>query len=314
MFESLYTIISSNNPNLFFLRWVLILAIIMVIIVASKQMQPPYKPEGFTQNEPFVYKYGNNIFDKFYVDIYDSLHNTRVRATQELLKIIDMTEPSVNHSTFLDVGCGTGYAVNELTHAGYEVYGVDNSKEMLTYAMQKYPDAEYIYGDVLNPMQFEKSRFTHILCTYFTIYHIENKDKFFQNCYFWMKPNTYLVLHLVDTTKFTNLIPHENALIEENKLPTKRLITSNAIFSDYKYKCSYEIPRDGNNIQTEIKETFTDIDSGHIRQNEIHLHMDSIDNILHKVTQAGFIMHGKVDMSTCNGDVHQFLYILERTL
>ncbi len=314
MLESLYTIFTTTNPNLYFLRQVLILAIILVVVVISKKLYARIRHEGFAQTEPFVYKYGKSAMDTFYADIYDSLHDTRSRGQRELLKIVEMTDPSVNHSTILDVGCGTGYVVNELTQAGYEVYGVDNSKNMLRHAMQTYPDAEYVYGDVLSPMQFDKSTFTHILCTYFTIYQLEDKAKFFQNCYYWMKPNTYLIIHLVDTSKFTHLIPHEAAHNEEQKIQGKRIITSNALFSDYKYKCSCEIPEDSDNIRVEFKETFVDLDTEHIRQNESHLFMESMDTILKIATQNGFIMHGKIDMKSCNGDENQYLYILERPL
>lgn len=313
MLDKLYTILTTQNPNLFFLRWVLIIAIIIVLVYLSKHLHDK-RPEGFSQKEPFVYKYGKNTIDSFYADIYDSLHDTAKRSQNELIKIVEMTEPSVEHSTILDVGSGTGYMVNELGEAGYEVYGIDNAKDMLAYAVDNYPDSEYIYGDVLNPMQFEKSTFTHILCTYFTIYSIEDKSRFFRNCYFWMKPNTYLVLHLVDTDNFTNMIPYKTTFDEEDKRYGKRSITSTAIFSDYKYKCSCAIPDDVNNIRTEFKETFVDIDNGNIRQNETHLFMETMDTILHTATQNGFIMHGKVDMESCNGDNNQYLYILERPL
>ena len=314
MFKSIYTIFTTTNPNLFFLRYILIFAIVTVLYVISKKLYKQISHEGFSQEEPFVYKYGNAAYDSFYADIYDSLHDTRVRSQKELLNIIESTEPSVHNSTILDVGCGTGYIVNELSKAGYEVYGVDNSKDMLKYAITTYPDAEYVYGDVLNPMQFDKSTFTHILCTYFTIYQIEDKAKFFQNCYFWMKPNTYLVVHLVDTTKFTHLIPHTAALNEEQLQPERRIITSNAVFSDYRYKCSCDIPNKGNDTRTEFKETFVDMETGHIRQNETHLFMEPLDTILQNATRNGFILHGKIDMKSCNDDENQYIYILERPL
>ena len=314
MFDNFYTIMTSNNPNLFFLRWVLIIAIITVLVFISKNIYSRNNLDGFTQSEPFVYKYGKDSIDSFYVDIYDSLHETKTRSQDELIKFIEMTEPSVQHSNILDVGSGTGYIVNELTQAGYDVYGVDKSKEMLTYAQTNYPDAEYVYGDVMNSMQFEKSTFTHILCTYFTIYQLEDKKKFFRNCYFWMKPNSYLMLHLVDTDKFTKMIPVDDANNETQRVNEKRIITSNAIFSDYKYKCSYDIPDDNDNLSVELKETFVDMETDHVRQNESHIYMEKLDTILKLATENGFIQHGKVNMKNSNGDENQYLYILERPL
>ena len=314
MLDDFYTIMTSNNPNLFFLRWVLILAIITVLVFVSKHIYSRNKQDGFTQSEPFVYKYGKDSVDSFYVDIYDSLHETKTRSHDELIKFIEMTEPSVQHSNILDVGSGTGYIVNELTQAGYDVYGIDKSKEMLTYAQTNYPDAEYVYGDVLNSMQFEKSTFTHILCTYFTIYQLEDKKKFFRNCYFWMKPNSYLMLHLVDTDKFTKVIPVDDENHVSQRVNNNRIITSNTIFSDYKYKCSYDIPDDNDNLSVELKETFIDTETDHIRQNESHLYMEKMDTILKMASENGFILQGQVDMKNSNGDENQYLYILERSL
>ena len=71
MLESLYAIFTTTNPNLYFLRQVLIFAIILVVIVISKKIYTRAKPEGFAQTEPFVYKYGKSAMDSFYADIYD---------------------------------------------------------------------------------------------------------------------------------------------------------------------------------------------------------------------------------------------------
>lgn len=314
MFQSLYNIFTTNNPNLYFLRLVLIIGIILLLVIMSKQMQNPVIRDGFTQKEQFVCKQNENANDQFYADIYDSLHNTKKRCQRDLINIIEMTEPSSEHSTFLDVGCGTGYIVNELNEAGYDAYGIDKSKDMLTYAQLSYPDSEYIYGDVLDSMQFEKSTFTHILCSYFTIYSIDNKTQFFRNCYFWMKPNTYLVLHLVDTDKFTNMIPYNETYNEEKNTGSQRKITSTAMFSDYEYKCSCIIPKNNNQQSTQFNETFVDMETNHIRQNEFSLYMEPIDHIIKNASKNGFIVKGKVDMQSSNGDKNQYLYILERPL
>tara|TARA_B110000879_G_scaffold212893_1_gene311687 strand:+ start:3211 stop:4155 length:945 start_codon:yes stop_codon:yes gene_type:complete len=314
MFETLYYIFTSNNPNLYFLRLVLIIAIILLLVILSKQLQNPVIRDGFTQKEQFVCKQNDNANDEFYADIYDSLHNTKKRSQKELINIIEMTEPSSEYSTFLDVGCGTGYIVNELNEAGYDAYGIDKSKDMLTHAQLSYPDAEYVYGDVLDSMQFEKSTFTHILCTYFTIYSFDDKPKFFRNCYHWMKPNTYLVVHLVDTDKFTNMIPYNETYNEEKRTGSHRKITTNAMFSDYEYKCSLTIPNDNNQSNSQLNETFVDIETNHIRQNEFKLYMDSIEQIIKIASNNGFIIKGKVDMQSSNGDKNQYLYILERPL
>ena len=47
----------------------------------------------------------------------------------------------------LDLCCGTGQLISPLLEEGYEITGLDSSGEMLTYAHQNAPDAEYICAD-----------------------------------------------------------------------------------------------------------------------------------------------------------------------
>ena len=89
MLDDFYTILTSNNPNLFFLRWVLVIAIITLFVFISKRLYNRNKQDGFTQQEQFVYKYGKESIDEFYVDIYDSLHETKTRSQDELIKFIE---------------------------------------------------------------------------------------------------------------------------------------------------------------------------------------------------------------------------------
>ena len=48
--------------------------------------------------------------------------------------------------------------------------------------------------------------FSTITCFYFTIYYIKDKNTFLQNCYNWLMPGGYLVLHLVNRDKFDPIL------------------------------------------------------------------------------------------------------------
>lgn len=310
-FTYLYTLLTTKNPNLFFEKWLFIISAIALSIIIYNRTSGPIIPkiEGFTQVEPFVLKQNDNVYDTFYSDIYDTLHNTKKRIQPELIEIIKMTEPSANHSVFLDVGSGTGNMVQELVDAGFDAYGIENSKDMISCTNQKFPELEIVHSNVLDSMTFEKSIFTHVLCTYFTIYNIEDKSKFFRNCYYWMKPNGYLVLHLVHPQKFNQIIPYPNTEITSNTTTNGRILSNRAIFDDYKYNATYDIHKnDGECVFTEM---FTDINTNHVRQNEQTMYMESINTIIEKANNNGFIIKGK---SNITGDKHQFLYILERVM
>lgn len=315
MFSYLSTIIKSHNPNLTIVKVAVILAIIMIFILLHRVSAPPdeKKKEGFTQKEQFVLKQNQNVYDNFYAEVYDGLNDTKNRCQKELIKIIEMTEPSTNTSVFLDVGSGTGYMTNELREAGYQAYGIDKSHEMIEYAEKVNPDADFKKGDVMDPMAFEKSTFSHILCTNFTLYLFEDKSTFFRNCYFWMIPNGYLIVHLVEPTKF-NITSSKNnlptSLLPEKSASRKTNTTIN--FHDFKYSASYK--NEDKSCCVTFKETFVDRDTNHVRQNEQTMYMEKIDDILKMANKAGFIFHGKANMKESKGDENQYIYIFERPL
>ena len=99
------------------------------------------------------------------------------------MHILKTTNPCRENSVFLDVGSGVGETVYQLKNEGFNAFGIDKSKNMCDVAKNTYNDIEVLNDDILKPMAFEKNTFTHILCTYFTIYQIEDKKRFFSNCF-----------------------------------------------------------------------------------------------------------------------------------
>ena len=323
MFTYLSKIITSNNPNLFFMKILLILAIILLGIYLYRISESPYSKkmktaEGFQQEQPYVLKQNHDIYDNFYAEMYDGINRRDKICQRELFEIIKMTEPTTTNSVFLDVGSGTGCVVNELTNAGYDTYGIDKSEAMVEYSEAVYPNINIKNADVIDPMTYESSLFTHVLCLNMTVYEFPNKRQFFSNCYYWMKPNGYLIVHLVDrsklstkkylkykgqlTTLFDQLMPETN-----NDIPQTNSI---ADFADCKYQESFQVSP--NSTTVVFKQTFNDKISKNIRENEQTLTMESIDEILDIAKQAGFIVHSKTGMKNCNGDNNQYLYVFEK--
>ena len=182
--------------------------------------------------------------------------------------------------------------------------------------MEKYPDINVKIGCVLDPMQYERSQFTHILCVDKTIYEIDDKLQFFKNSYFWMVANGYLILHLVEPGKFDTILPSARPVgidIDTTIKNGNRRITDALIdFTDFTYKSTYDF---SDPLKTVRKETFRDKTTNNIRENELILKMDSINDILLMAIKAGFIVKGKLSLeSSVFKDPHQYFYILERTM
>ena len=311
-FKTLNSIIYAKTPNKIWLRLLFVLAIVLILVILYNKNNPPARQEGFEQNDRFVLKSDADIYDQFYAEKYDLLMKPQERALFEINSVIEMTQPTYN-SVFLDVGSGTGHLVNNLQHKGYRIYGIDKSADMVAKSEKNFPNNEIVIGDVMNPMAFEHNTFSHILCMGNTIYELPDKEAFFKNCYYWLVPNGYLVLHLADREKFDPIIPvAKNTMINNPQKYMKNRITNSDIdFTEFSYSADYIFPKD--DLKVIVKEKFTD-NMGKIRQNEHILYMSPIEQILQIAIRRGFIVHAKLNMSKYNDDENQYIYVLERAM
>ena len=117
---------------------------------------------------------------------------------------------------------------------------------------------------------------------YFTIYSIEDKLKFFKNCYDWLQPGGRLVIHLVNRDKFDPILNSANPLTSVNaqKYAKERLTKSIVKFKDFLYKAAYV--SDNENDKAYFMKTFKDDATKNTRKNEHVLYMDSQKDILTK--------------------------------
>lgn len=302
-----------KDPNKVWSRIVLIMGILLLAVIGYNQINLDKYHEGFEQNAKFVTKSGQEIYDEFYVDFYDKINQPEIQTPFIIEKVINMTMPSQEKSIFLDIGCGTGTLMNEIHKTGYTIYGIDKSKSMVEYCSEKYPDIPVKHGDILTPMMYDRNTFSHILCTNMTIYHFKDKKAFFRNCFYIMKPNSYIILHLVDRDKFDPIIQAGKPVgINTPQQYSDTRITNTVIdFIDFKYKAVYNLLKSD---ETVLVETMTDSLTNNVRQNELTLYMEDYNKILNIAQANGFIVHGQVNMKECIGDEHQYIFVLERTL
>jgi len=318
MIKYLYTILNSKNPRFLYQKCLFIIIIALIVYYLYKFSEPASKKnaEAFSQDAPFVLKTNLEIYDDFYVSVYDGVTDRPRTCQKELYEIVKMTQPDTFNSTFLDIGSGTGCIVGELTNAGYNAFGVDKSIAMIDMAEAKYPKLSFVNADVMDAMAFDKGLFTHILCLNFTIYEIPDKHTFFRNCYSWLKFNGYLVIHLADREKFSAKTFKDGlmdlAFLWRTIEPPsgQRKTSTSAEFVDYVYDATYEFTGE---VVT-YKEKFTDKETQHVRQNENTLRMENINDILKIASSVGFVVHAKTALSSCGGDENQYLYVLERAM
>ena len=287
-------------------KGVLFLAVILIICLVMNLHVP--MREGFTQQKKFVLKEGIDCYDGFYSEIYDDLVYDEVKNDFEVGELERLIKPT-RKSRILDIGSGTGHHVNLMKKLGAHSEGVDISPSMVEISQRKYKDCKFKQGNALDSMLYPRNSFSTITCFYFTIYYMEDKQKFINNVYDWLMPGGYFVLHLVNRDKFDPILNTADPLhiVSAQKYAKKRITNSLVKFKDFQYKANFELDKENN--LAEFKEDMIDDKTKNVRQNIHKLYMIPQKKIISMAKQVGFILQGKIDLvQTQYG--YQYLYLM----
>ena len=303
-FKSLFKLYN-NTTN--WGRILIFILLLTIVVIFFKSVEMP-KKEGFEQQDKFLFKSPDQVYDDFYAGIYDFLVYNSMKDEYEVGEIINKTTPS-EESIILDVGSGTGHHVAELQSRNLKnVLGIDISQSMVDKAKENFPDFDFKQGDILNANEFQSGSFTHILCLYFTIYYFKDKTVFFNNCMNWLMRGGYLIIHLVNRETFDPILPPGNPLyiVSPQKYAKERITTTKVTFNDFVYNSDFKFDK-ATNIAT-FDEKFK-FNNGNVRKQEQKLYMEDTQDILTIAQQCGFILQGKIDLVNCAYE-SQYLYIL----
>jgi SAM-dependent methyltransferase len=296
---------SAYNKCSIWCKILMFISLLLLLVLVFKGFDN--KKEGFEQRDAFLIKNGTDIYDKFYSDIYDYLVFNNLKDDYEVGYIINSTSPS-SQSKILDIGCGTGHHVSYLGAKGLDVLGIDISPSMIDKAKSNFPDYKFNVGDALNNHLFESNSFTHILCMYFTIYYFKDKTLFFNNCFKWLMPGGYLIVHLVERDRFDPILPPGNPLlyISPQRYAKERITSTKVKFTDFSYSANFQF--DQANDKALFVEKFKNDSDGKVRKNEHTLYMEPLESIVQIAQNQGFITQGIVDLVSCSYE-YQYLYI-----
>jgi SAM-dependent methyltransferase len=289
---------------------VIIFTILLLILIAAFKPFNTDKFEGFEQNDKFLFKSGQDIYDDFYANIYDYLVFNNMKDEYEVGEIMNKTSAS-SQSKILDIGCGTGHHVAELSGRSVDIIGIDISPAMIKKAKKNYPDYKFEVKDATNGQIFAPDTFTHVLCMYFTVYYIQNKAQFFENCYNWLMPGGYFIIHLVDRKNFDPILPPGNPLlyVSPQKYAKERITNTKVKFTDFAYNANFELDEQ-NNI-AKFTEKFKNDKDGKVRKQEHIMYMPDLNEIVNEAQSSGFVLEGKVDLLHCQYE-YQYLYIFTK--
>jgi SAM-dependent methyltransferase len=289
---------------------VIIFTILLMILIMLFKNLKSERIEGFEQNDKFLFKSGSEVYDDFYANIYDYLVFNNLKDQYEVGEIINKTGAS-SKSKILDIGSGTGHHVAELVGRGIDAQGIDISPSMIKKAKENYPDYKFEVEDVTNSQIYSPHTFTHILSMYFTIYYIQDKRMFFQNCSKWLMPGGHLIVHLVDRHQFDPILPPGNPLlyVSPQKYAKKRITQTKVKFNDFAYNADFDLDEQ-NNI-AKFTERFKNDSDGKVRKQEHTMYMPDLKEIVDEAQSVGFIVEGIIDLVHCQYE-YQYLYIFTK--
>lgn len=265
--------------------------------------------ENFISSKHNFNKYTDeDILDDFYVDFYDKVYVEKERINFEETTIL----PLINNkkSKILDIGCGTGQLVNRLDDNNkILVTGADISEKMLSKAKQNYPDNNFVKKNCSDSLNFYQEEFNIITILYFTIYYFPNKEQLIENCFRWIKPGGYLILHLVNLNKFD---PYG---VGSNEKSEKKSISYQDEEFNYSSKFIIDKSKDcktnDNTPNITYKEFFKFNNNKSVRMNEHNLYGTSQKLILSMALEKGFILREQKHMKDV-GATYQYLYVLQK--
>lgn len=280
--------------------------VVMLFVIYNNYYNKQQK-EGFVNEKQISILRENNVFDDFYADYSDANLFDTIKFDFEINQIKN-TISNKNTCSLLDIGSGLGHHVHCLKPFTSSITGIDLSPSMVQKSNSFYSDCNISIGDGLNYNTVKENSVTHITCMNYTIYYMEDKNTFFNNCIHWLKPGGTMLVHLVDPI-------HADPSKRPNKYsyfmytPKYNLNHHTDKKNNHNYKCRFKY-YESSDIG-ELHETITENKSGNVRRNEHILHMPKIENILSIAKNVGFIVSKQIDMSQCNYE-NQYIYILQK--
>ncbi len=288
----------------------LVLAIIFILVGIYKEFETP--KEGFTdQKDGYVVKKGFNLYDDFYVNVYDQLFYRDIVSQFQVGNVQNETDTNSN-SNILLIGSGTGHVADLISRQDLKVTGIDQSKAMVKYAKEEYPNVKFKHINPMKAIAFQPNTFSHILIFNMNYYYYKDKRQLLQNIYSWLKPGGYFVVQLVNKNKFDPVVPAAKPFVMVNpqSYSKKRITTSSVVFNNFDYKADYQVyPNDF----VQFREIFKDkgVGSKKVRENVHKLWVPQKKVVIDQIKEAGFIVESEIDLLLAQLE-YQYLYIFKK--
>jgi len=197
---------------------ILIICLICLILIILLKQRNNFENYLLFENFKDKYNIENDNYDKQYVDICNIIENDKKCIKNDIKNINKYLKNDIPKK-IVDLGCGTGHYTNGFLETGYEVIGVDKSRNMLEKATIENPRCDFIRGDIKNNNLFENNTLYNIfigknvlnLNTYSDIVEIiKNVSK-------WIIKGGNIIVNMYDENNMNKIFPREYSQYFKNK-------------------------------------------------------------------------------------------------
>lgn len=150
-------------------------------------------------------------------DLWDGLRSRKVSKEVEFLKKIFKRYPHIK--SVLDIGCGTGLHTKALHDLGYSITGLDLNPSITNYARKKYPDLNFILGDMQKLPQLKLPQYDAIICLCTTFsYNTSHSqvNKVLQDFNKLLKPGGLIIIEVFNPISFLEKFQFKGSFFMEN--------------------------------------------------------------------------------------------------
>ncbi len=150
--------------------------------------------------------------------LYHILYKNRNQEEANLFMDNVIRHLEIDFGSILDLACGKGRHAYYLAEKGFDVVGLDLSKESIQYAntMYQLPNLEFYVHDMRLP--FRINYFDYIFNLFTSLGYFDSlkeNEKVFQSMHAGLKDNGYILIDFMNTEKVIhNLVPRERKDID----------------------------------------------------------------------------------------------------
>ena len=267
---------------------------------------------GSSVSEGLDQRLDDRCYDAFYAKVYDPLVQPTARAGMEVRLPLEWLQEKGREKKDLrvvDLGSGTGLHAELFARDGVaSVVGVDKSVEMVEEARRKYPEREFVVGDITKRELFKDESVDLATLFYFTIYMIPDRTAFLRNIYHWLAPGGLFTCHIVNKLKFDPILEAASpfAGFSVQKYVERRVTKSEVAFEEFDYVGDFQLNGSRGIYEEEFR--FKD---GRVRRHEQRVWMPNIDVLVKEIVDAGFTLQHHADL-TAIGYEYQYQFFFTK--